>query len=162
MGRKGVAKATFETKHRDGEITSPAGTKVLGVDIFGPATRDPKRLVAFYQDVLGLTPTDIDENGSGAELADGTTFGVWQPPEAPTSGAGYVALFAVKDINAAVALFRSRGRNSTIRSRRRFAFCPSARPRWKRIWHPPTEVDGREHGIRLKGLLANRNQRWKN
>jgi len=90
--------------------TSPAGT-ILGVDIFGPATRDPKRLVAFYQDVLGLTPTDIDENGSGAEfeLADGTTFGVWQPPEAPTSGAGYVALFAVKDINAAVALFRSRG-----------------------------------------------------
>ncbi|MDQ2865301.1 MAG: VOC family protein [Candidatus Eremiobacteraeota bacterium] len=92
-------------------IAAVAGTKILGVDIFGPATRDAKRLVAFYQDVLGMTPSDVDENGSGAEfeLADGTTFGVWQPSESPTSGEGYTALFAVKDINAAVALFRSRG-----------------------------------------------------
>jgi len=108
-----LGKATFERSIQMENITTAAGTKILGVDIFGPATRDAKRLLAFYQDVLGLTPTNVDEfeNGSGAEfeLADGTTFGVWQPPESPKSGAGYTALFAVKDINAAIALFRSRG-----------------------------------------------------
>jgi predicted enzyme related to lactoylglutathione lyase len=91
--------------------TQATGTKIIGVDIFGPATTDAKRLVAFYRDVLGMTPTGIDENGSGAEfeLADGATFGVYQPPESQTSGGGYAALFAVEDVNAAVALFRSRG-----------------------------------------------------
>lgn len=91
--------------------TQATGTKIIGVDIFGPATSDANRLIAFYRDVLGMTPTAFDENGSGAEfeLADGTTFGVWQPQESPTSGEGYSALFAVEDINAAVALFRSRG-----------------------------------------------------
>ena len=86
-------------------------TKITGVDIFGPATKDAKRLIGFYRDILGMPPTGIDENESGAEfeLADGTTFGVYQPQEAPESGAGYTALFAVDDINAAVALFRSRG-----------------------------------------------------
>ena len=63
-----------------------------------------------YRDVLGMTPTAIDESMSGAEfeLADGTTFGVWQPGEAK-SGAGYSALFAVTDINAAVTRFRAQG-----------------------------------------------------
>jgi predicted enzyme related to lactoylglutathione lyase len=91
--------------------TPATATTITGVDIFGPATKDAKRLIAFYRDILGMHPTGIDENESGAEfeLADGTTFGVYQPPESPESGAGYAALFAVDDINAAVALFRSRG-----------------------------------------------------
>jgi predicted enzyme related to lactoylglutathione lyase len=68
------------------------------------------RLVAFYRDALGMTPTALDESGRGAEftLADGTAFGVWQPDEAP-SASGYGALFAVTDINAAVARFRGQG-----------------------------------------------------
>jgi catechol 2,3-dioxygenase-like lactoylglutathione lyase family enzyme len=75
--------------------TSSAAATIVGVDIFGPATRDAKRLIAFYRDVLGMKPTAIDDAMQGAEfeLADGTTFGVWQPDEA-TSGAGYSALFA--------------------------------------------------------------------
>ena len=90
------------------ESTAPAGATIVGVDIFGPATRDAMRLVAFYRDALGMTPTALDESGRGAEftLADGTAFGVWQPDEAP-SASGYGALFAVTDINAAVARFRS-------------------------------------------------------
>jgi predicted enzyme related to lactoylglutathione lyase len=90
--------------------TSSATATIVGVDIFGPATRDAKRLIAFYRDVLGMKPTAIDDAMQGAEfeLADGTTFGVWQPDEA-TSGAGYSALFAVADINAAVARFRAQG-----------------------------------------------------
>jgi predicted enzyme related to lactoylglutathione lyase len=92
------------------ESTIAAGTTIIGVDIFGPATTDAKRLIGFYRDVLGMTPTAIDEQESGAEfeLADGTTFGVWNPGDG-RSGTGYTALFAVADINAAVARFRAQG-----------------------------------------------------
>jgi predicted enzyme related to lactoylglutathione lyase len=91
--------------------TPVTGTKITGVDIFGPPTRNAKRLIAFYRDVLGMTATDIDAEESGAEfeLADGTTFGVWQPPQAPGEAPGCAALFAVGDINAAVKLFQARG-----------------------------------------------------
>jgi predicted enzyme related to lactoylglutathione lyase len=91
--------------------TPAAGTKIVGVDIFGPPTANGKRLIGFYRDVLGMTPTGIDAGETGAEfeLADGTTFGVWQPPQAPGAAPGCAALFAVDDANAAVALFRSRG-----------------------------------------------------
>jgi predicted enzyme related to lactoylglutathione lyase len=90
---------------------SAAGTKITGVDIFGPPTRNAKRLIAYYRDVLGMTPTAIDDEQTGAEfeLADGSTFGTWQPPKPPGDAPGYAALFAVGDINAAVALYRSRG-----------------------------------------------------
>jgi predicted enzyme related to lactoylglutathione lyase len=90
---------------------SATGTNIAGVDIFGPPTRDAKRLIHFYRDVLGMTPTGIDEDETGAEFefADGTTFGLWQAPDAPGAAPGYTALFAVGDINAAVKLFRSRG-----------------------------------------------------
>jgi predicted enzyme related to lactoylglutathione lyase len=86
-----------------------AGTKITGVDIFGPATRDAKRLTAFYRDVLGMMPTAESPTGAEFELGDGTTFGVYQPVETPKEAGGYSALFAVGDINAAVALYRSRG-----------------------------------------------------
>ena len=89
--------------------TTSAGTKITGVDIFGPQTANAKRLTAFYRDVLGMTPTDSDDTGAEFELSDGTTFGVWQSGADPKSGVGYTALFAVADISAAVALFRSRG-----------------------------------------------------
>ena len=91
--------------------TTSATATIVGVDIFGPATRDAKKLIAFYRDVLGMVPTAIDESETGAEfeLSDGTTFGVWQPQEPPDKAAGYSALFAVRDINAAVSEFRSRG-----------------------------------------------------
>ena len=92
------------------ETTGPKGATIVGVDIFGPATHDASRLIAFYRDALGMTPTTLDESGQGAEftLADGTTFGVWQPEQPPQTG-GYSALFAVTDINAAVTRFRERG-----------------------------------------------------
>jgi predicted enzyme related to lactoylglutathione lyase len=87
-----------------------AGATIVGVDIFGPPTTNAKRLIAFYRDTLGMKPTAIDESESGAEfeLADGTTFGVWEPGDG-RAGAGYGALFAVTDINAAVERFRAQG-----------------------------------------------------
>jgi len=95
----------------DSTTIPAAGTKIVGVDIFGPPTRNAPRLITFYRDVLGMTPTAIDDGETGAEfeLADGTTFGVWQPPQPPGEAPGCAALFAVGDINASLALFRSRG-----------------------------------------------------
>jgi lactoylglutathione lyase len=81
---------------------------ITGVDLVAYFTADPQRSIAFYRDVLGLTPTDIDAQGRGAEftLGDGSTFGVWKPDEA-TSGAA--VMFAVKDIAAALPQLRDRG-----------------------------------------------------
>jgi predicted enzyme related to lactoylglutathione lyase len=81
---------------------------VKGVDIIAYLTKDPARSIAFYRDVLGLTPTEIDPEGRGAEfeLADGTTFGVWKPDDASS---GATIMFAVDDAGAAVAEFRARG-----------------------------------------------------
>ncbi len=90
--------------------TTQANTSVItGVDMSSYITGDPKRSIAFYRDVLGIAPTHIDEEGRGAEftLADGSTFGVWKPDEAATTGG--MMLFAVTDIREAVAIFRNRG-----------------------------------------------------
>ncbi len=90
-------------------MASVATTTVTGIDITSYLTGDAPRAIAFYRDTLGLVPTYVDAEGRGAEftLADGTTFGVWNMPGGPTSGAN--VMFAVPEIHAAVALFRSRG-----------------------------------------------------
>ena len=85
-----------------------SGTAVTGIDIAAYLVRDPERAIAFYRDVLGMTPTEIDDQGRGAEftLADGSTFGVWKPEDGETGGA---VMFAVDDAKAAVEHYRSRG-----------------------------------------------------
>ncbi|MBV9103993.1 MAG: VOC family protein [Candidatus Eremiobacteraeota bacterium] len=88
--------------------SAPAGANIVGVDIFGPSTTDAQRLIAFYRDVLGMKPTASSEVGAEFELEDGTTFGVYQPEQAKKGG-GYGALFAVRDIKAAVDRFRANG-----------------------------------------------------
>ena len=59
---------------------------ITGIDLTAYLVRDPDRAVAFYRDVLGMTPTAIDDQGRGAEftLPDGSTFGVWKPDDAAT------------------------------------------------------------------------------
>lgn len=81
---------------------------ITGVDIFAAFTSDPQTSIAFYRDVLGITPTAIDDKARGAEftLSDGSTFGVWQP-EQPATGA--CVMFAVRDIHSAVQLLRQNG-----------------------------------------------------
>ncbi len=78
------------------------------MDISAYLVRDPQRAIEFYRDVLGMTPTAIDDEGRGAEfeLADGSTFGVWKPEDGQTGGA---IMFAVGDAKAAVEHYRSRG-----------------------------------------------------
>jgi predicted enzyme related to lactoylglutathione lyase len=81
---------------------------VTGTDIAGYLVRDPQAAIAFYRDKLGIEPTEIDDAGRGAEftLSDGTTFGVWNPPD---GSAGGFVMFAVSDIQDAVQVYRSRG-----------------------------------------------------
>jgi predicted enzyme related to lactoylglutathione lyase len=81
---------------------------VKGIDIAAYLVRDPQRQIAFYRDVLGMTPTMVDDQGRGAEftLADGSTFGVWKPQDGETGGA---IMFAVDDAKRAVEHYRARG-----------------------------------------------------
>ncbi len=91
--------------------TKPAvdGATITGIDMSAYLTEDTARAVAFYRDVLGLTPNGIDDEGRGAEfeLPDGSTFGVWDPRDASQKGG--VVMFAVGDIGLAVETFRKRG-----------------------------------------------------
>ncbi len=81
---------------------------VTGIDLMAYFTSDPGRSFAFYRDVLGMTPTEIDDQGRGAEftLPDGTTFGVWKPED---GAKGACVMLAVDDIGLALEEFRKRG-----------------------------------------------------
>ncbi len=89
-------------------VTDPA--TIRGMDLAAYLVRDPQGAIAFYRDVLGLTPTAVDPQGRGAEftLADGSTFGVWRP-DADADAKGGAVMFAVADVNAAIARLRERG-----------------------------------------------------
>ncbi len=81
---------------------------ITGIDLVGTSTNDPARAIAFYRDILGMEPTELDDQGRGAEftLSDGSTFGVWNPGDG-TSGA--MIMFAVADAGEAVKQIRERG-----------------------------------------------------
>jgi predicted enzyme related to lactoylglutathione lyase len=81
---------------------------IKGIDIAAFLVKDPQAQTAFYRDVLGMVPTEIDSEGRGTEftLADGSTFGVWKPDDGAT---GPAFMFAVENIDQALAEFRSRG-----------------------------------------------------
>jgi predicted enzyme related to lactoylglutathione lyase len=88
---------------------TPKTSTITGVDLVGYFVSDPPKAIAFYRDVMGMTPTEIDPDGRGAEftLADGTTFGVWKSDDTPDSGG--IVMFAVDEASAAISQFRERG-----------------------------------------------------
>jgi uncharacterized protein YndB with AHSA1/START domain/predicted enzyme related to lactoylglutathione lyase len=86
--------------------------RIAGIDLSGYMVDDAPRAIAFYRDVLGLQPARVYPEGRGAEydLPDGTTFGLWGGggkvmPFQPSNG----ILFAVADLDEAVAALKSRG-----------------------------------------------------
>jgi predicted enzyme related to lactoylglutathione lyase len=91
--------------------TAVDGATITGIDLTAYLVQDPQRAIAFYRDVLGIQPTEIDEQGRGAEftLADGSTFGVWKPDADEGVTSGGAVMFAVGDIGAAVSRLRERG-----------------------------------------------------
>ncbi len=86
--------------------------RVTGMDLSGYMVKEAPRAIAFYRDVLGLEPVLVypDDRGAEYELPDGTTFGLWGGggrvmPFQPSNG----ILFAVEDVDAAVADLEARG-----------------------------------------------------
>jgi predicted enzyme related to lactoylglutathione lyase len=85
---------------------------VTGLDLSGYMVKDAPRAIAFYREVLGLEPTRVypEDRGAEYEFPDGTTFGLWGGggkvmPFQPSNG----ILFAVDDLDAAVAAVKERG-----------------------------------------------------
>jgi predicted enzyme related to lactoylglutathione lyase len=86
--------------------------KITGMDLSGYMCKDGARAIAFYRDVLGLEPVKLYPENRGAEyeLPDGTTFGLFGGggkvmPFQPGNG----ILFAVDDLDSAVATLKARG-----------------------------------------------------
>jgi predicted enzyme related to lactoylglutathione lyase len=92
----------------DTSNAAPRAEEIKGFDLVGLTVRSAKESIAFYRGVLGLKPSAQMEAGAEFELADGATFGIWQPQEGewPT---GFSVMFSVSDIDAAVAAMRERG-----------------------------------------------------
>jgi predicted enzyme related to lactoylglutathione lyase len=93
--------------HRPPSIARTA-TTINGIDIAGYLVADPQGESAFYREVLGLVPSDVDEQGRGTEFTfpDGSSFGVWRTPEGTKCG---FVMFAVEDAQAKVDQLRARG-----------------------------------------------------
>ena len=91
-------------------MANATGVKATGIDMHGYLVKDVPRAIAFYKDMLGLTPTFEMEQGAEFELPDGSTFGVWKMNDGDTvSSAGAGVFFAVPDIKEAHAQLKSRG-----------------------------------------------------
>ena len=93
-------------------MESQQAFRVTGMDLSGYMVKDAQRAIAFYRDGLGLEPVKVypDNRGAEYEFADGTTFGLWGGggavmPFQPSNG----ILFAVDDLDAAVAAVKARG-----------------------------------------------------
>lgn len=98
----------METKE---EARSASGFAIAGIDLSGYMVKDAARAIAFYREVLGLTPARVypDNRGAEYELADGTCFGLWGGggnvmPFQPSNG----ILFAVDDLDAAVESLKAK------------------------------------------------------
>lgn len=104
-----------QTMQPDDATNPTAGARsfhITGIDRSDYMVKDPARAIAFYRDVLGLELQSLAPEGKGGEfeLADGSTFGLWlgtdfDVPFQPSNG----VLFAVNDLDAAIANLEARG-----------------------------------------------------
>jgi predicted enzyme related to lactoylglutathione lyase len=87
------------------------GFKVTGIDMSGYMVKDTDRALGFYRDVLGLEPTTVYPDGAGIEyeLADGSTFGLFNGGERMPWRSGTGVMFAVDDFDAAVRNAKAHG-----------------------------------------------------
>jgi len=91
------------------QSTSAAATAIAGTDLVGCTVPDLQKSLAFYRDTLGMEPSVVNESGAEFHLPDGTTFGLWQPPESEDFEYGFAVMFTVADAAGAVAAIRERG-----------------------------------------------------
>jgi len=90
------------------QTTPAAGTAVLGMDLIGVVVTDLQKQVAFYRE-LGLVPTVQNERGAEYHFPDGSTFGLWQPPESDPFATGFSFMFTAGDAVAAAKHAREQG-----------------------------------------------------
>ncbi len=85
--------------------------RVTGIDLTGYMTTNVPRALDFYRDALGMEPTKIYPDDAGAEftLADGATFGLWNPRDTMPFAKSQSVMLAVDDFPAALAHITSRG-----------------------------------------------------
>jgi predicted enzyme related to lactoylglutathione lyase len=95
--------------------TSEKTFRVTGMDMTGYMVKDTERAIGFYRDVLGLEPATLYPDGTGAEyeLADGTSFELYNGGGHYPFRPGGTVAFAVDDWRAAVAHAKTAG--GTIR-----------------------------------------------
>lgn len=91
------------------QSTPVTGSAVTGTDLVGVTVTDLRRVLAFYRDQLGMVPSRESENGAEFHLPDGTTFGIWQPPESEDLKPGFGVMFTVGDAAGAAQQIRARG-----------------------------------------------------
>jgi predicted enzyme related to lactoylglutathione lyase len=84
-------------------------TTISGMDLVCVVARDVSRTVAFYRDILGITPTRDEPGGAEFELSDGSTLGVWNPGSGAEVTPAVTVMFAVPDAKATVEAIRARG-----------------------------------------------------
>ena len=103
--------------------TETGELRITGIDLVSYMVKDYPRAVAFYRDVLGLTPAREYPDDAGAEyqLGDGTTFGLWNPKGMMPWTPGVGVMFAVTDFPGAVRAARERG--ARIELERETAVC---------------------------------------
>lgn len=85
-------------------------TRAVGIDAHHYLAKDLPRAIAFYRDLLGLTPSPASawDHGTEFELEDGSTFGIFAMPDGSWYPCGGV-IFAVGDVAAAAERLRDAG-----------------------------------------------------
>ena len=89
--------------------TQTGGLRITGIDSHTYQIKNTPRAIAFYRDVLGLTPSFERPDGAEFELGDGSTFGLWNGGDRMPWQAGNGVMFAVEDFEGAVGTAKQRG-----------------------------------------------------
>jgi catechol 2,3-dioxygenase-like lactoylglutathione lyase family enzyme len=83
---------------------------VTGIDATYYLVKDLARATAFYRDILSLTPTlEIPNVATEFTFGSGETFGLYEPRNAGAWQSSGGVMFAVPDVEAAVAHCKARG-----------------------------------------------------
>lgn len=90
-------------------MATAGAIKVKGVDAAYYMVKDLDRATRFYNDFLGMEPTlTVPDTVAEWTFAGDETFGIYKSPEGEWFS-GHGMLFAVDDINSAVADYKRRG-----------------------------------------------------
>ena len=98
------------THNHDAPAPTAGTGPITSIDAANVMVGDAAQALAFYRDMLDMTPSWEDEEGRGAEfeLASGATLGIWNGSEMGATS-GSCPMFAVDDAIATVVALRAKG-----------------------------------------------------